>query len=90
MACNFQISQYDKAGGVPFASGGTVVFKSGKDTFTVNLSRIHLENDPGKLVHQGSITTSPFTLVDYNRHGIASLKSVTKPDYDPPNRHEIT
>ncbi len=86
MACNFQISQYDKAGGVPFASGGTVVFKSGKDTYTVNLSRIHLENDPGKLVHQGSITTSPFTLVDYNRHGIALVEIVTKPDLRSPEQ----
>ncbi len=86
MACNFQISQYDKAGGVPFASGGTIVFKSSNSTCTINLSRIHLENDPGKLVHQGSITTSPFTLVDYNRHGIALVEIVTKPDLRSPEQ----
>ena len=86
MACNFQISQYDKAGGVPFGSGGKIVYKSGKDTFTVTLSRIHLENDPGKLVHQGSIITSPFTLVDYNRHGIALVEIVTNPDLRSPEQ----
>ena len=49
IACNFQINQYDKAGGVPFATGGLLTFKSGKETRTITLSRIHLENDPGKL-----------------------------------------
>jgi aspartyl-tRNA(Asn)/glutamyl-tRNA(Gln) amidotransferase subunit B len=86
MASNFQISQYDKAGGVPFASGGKIVFKSGKDAHTVTLSRIHLENDPGKLVHQGSITTSPYTLVDYNRHGIALVEIVSNPDLRSPEQ----
>ncbi|HMF31757.1 MAG TPA: Asp-tRNA(Asn)/Glu-tRNA(Gln) amidotransferase subunit GatB, partial [Candidatus Lokiarchaeia archaeon] len=84
MSCNFQISQYDKAGGVPFGSGGSLTFKSGGESHTVTLSRIHLENDPGKLVHQGSIVTSPYTLVDYNRCGIALVEIVTNPDLTSP------
>ena len=37
----------------------------------VELLRIQLEEDPAKLVYLGSIDSSPYTLVDYNRAGIA-------------------
>lgn len=84
MSKNFQISQYNKAGGVPFASGGQVKIKLGSVERVVTLDRLHLEGDPGRLVHQGSITTSPFTLVDYNRCCAALLEIVTNPDMRSP------
>ncbi|MEM3522234.1 MAG: Asp-tRNA(Asn)/Glu-tRNA(Gln) amidotransferase subunit GatB, partial [Candidatus Bathyarchaeia archaeon] len=37
-----------------------------------------------KLVYEGTIETSPCTLVDYNRHGIALIEIVTEPDMDSP------
>ncbi len=81
---NFQISQYNKAGGKPFADGGTVSIKLNGEKKNIRLNRIHLEEDPGRLVHQGSIATSPFTLVDYNRSGITLIEIVSEPDLRSP------
>ncbi len=75
---NFQISQYDKAGGVPIASGGSV-HVGGK---AVRIRRIQLEEDPGKLTYEGTIEKSSYSLVDYNRAGIALVEIVTEPDFE--------
>jgi aspartyl-tRNA(Asn)/glutamyl-tRNA(Gln) amidotransferase subunit B len=74
---NFQISQYDKAGGVPIASGGSVEVGGRK----VRVRRIQLEEDPGKLTYEGTIEKSSYSLVDYNRAGIALVEIVTEPDF---------
>jgi aspartyl-tRNA(Asn)/glutamyl-tRNA(Gln) amidotransferase subunit B len=74
----FQISQYDKAGGVPLASSGSVVV-GGKE---VRITRIQLEEDPGKLNYEGTIDKSTYSLVDYNRAGIALVEIVTEPDIE--------
>jgi len=74
----FQISQYDKAGGVAIASAGSVEV-GGK---TVRITRIQLEEDPGKLTYEGTIDKSTHSLVDYNRAGIALVEIVTEPDIE--------
>ena len=84
MTKNFQISQYDHAGGVPLAVGGSLFIEAGKRPKKVRVSRVHLEEDPGRLVHLGSIDRSPYTLVDYNRSGIALLEVVTDPELKSP------
>ncbi|KYH41935.1 MAG: glutamyl-tRNA amidotransferase subunit B [Candidatus Bathyarchaeota archaeon B26-2] len=84
MPKNFQITQYDKAGGVPLAVGGYLTIEGQKGEKKIRISRIHLEEDPGRLVHLGPIDRSPYTLVDYNRAGIALLEVVTEPDLDSP------
>jgi aspartyl-tRNA(Asn)/glutamyl-tRNA(Gln) amidotransferase subunit B len=84
MPKNFQISQYDVGGSIAIASGGWVGFLVGKTRKTVRLRRIHLEEDPGKLFYHGTIDTSPYTLVDYNRAGIALLEIVTEPELEAP------
>ncbi|MCW4015396.1 MAG: Asp-tRNA(Asn)/Glu-tRNA(Gln) amidotransferase subunit GatB [Candidatus Bathyarchaeota archaeon] len=89
MPKNFQISQYDQAGGVPLAVGGFLVIDVGTKRKKVRIGRVHLEEDPGRLVHQGAIDTSPYTLVDYNRSGIALLEIVTEPDLDSPKEARI-
>jgi len=81
---NFQITQYDRAGGVPIAVDGEVTFTVNKVRKKVNISRIHLEEDPGKLFYQGAIDTSPYTLIDYNRAGIPLLEIVTEPEFHKP------
>ena len=75
----FQISQYNKAGGKAFADGGKITIKLDNQKRTIILNRIHLEEDPARLVHKGSIVNSPYTLVDYNRSGVCLIEIVTEP-----------
>ncbi|NWG09341.1 MAG: Asp-tRNA(Asn)/Glu-tRNA(Gln) amidotransferase subunit GatB [Nitrososphaerales archaeon] len=85
MPKNFQISQYDKAGGVPLALGGFVQI----DGKGVRIRRIQLEEDPGKLSYEGTIESSTHTLVDYNRAGIALIEIVTEPDMSSPKEARL-
>lgn len=68
----YQISQYD----LPLLSGGAIEFRNGAgDIKRINLTRIHLEEDTGKLVHDGADS-----LVDYNRAGVPLLELVSEPE----------
>jgi len=72
---NYQISQYD----LPFSTGGSLAIpprKDGSGGGRCRLTRIHLEEDTGKLTH-GS---SGFSEVDLNRAGIPLLEIVTEPE----------
>ena len=75
----FQISQYNKAGGKAFADGGKITIRLNNHKKDIILNRIHLEEDPARLVHKGSIASSPYTLVDYNRSGVCLIEIVTEP-----------
>ncbi|MHA1234239.1 MAG: Asp-tRNA(Asn)/Glu-tRNA(Gln) amidotransferase subunit GatB [Promethearchaeota archaeon] len=80
----FQISQYNKAGGKAFADGGKITIRLKNHKKDIILNRIHLEEDPARLVHKGSIATSPYTLVDYNRSGVCLIEIVTEPVINSP------
>jgi len=80
----FQISQYNKAGGKAFGDGGQIEIRKNNHKKRISINRIHLEEDPGRLVHKGSITTSPYTLVDYNRSGVCLIEIVTEPVIESP------
>ncbi len=80
----FQITQYNKAGGKAFADGGKITIRVNNHKKEVILNRIHLEEDPARLVHKGNIAISPFTLVDYNRSGVCLLEIVSEPVIDSP------
>lgn len=68
----YQLSQYD----LPLLSGGTIEFRDGTDVVqTVRLTRIHLEEDTAKLIHDGARS-----LVDYNRAGVPLLELVSEPE----------
>jgi aspartyl-tRNA(Asn)/glutamyl-tRNA(Gln) amidotransferase subunit B len=73
----FQISQYD----FPLASEGSVEYDMYDDsgnciaTKTCGITRLHIENDAGKLTHRAGKT-----LCDYNRAGTPLMEIVTKPD----------
>jgi len=75
----FQISQYNKAGGKAFADGGKITIRLNNHKKEIKLNRIHLEEDPARLIHKGSIASSPYTLVDYNRSGVCLIEIVTEP-----------
>ncbi|MEJ2248229.1 MAG: Asp-tRNA(Asn)/Glu-tRNA(Gln) amidotransferase subunit GatB [Candidatus Lokiarchaeota archaeon] len=80
----FQISQYNRAGGKAFADGGKISIKLNSNKKDILLNRIHLEEDPGRLVHEGSIASSTYTLIDYNRSGVCLIEIVTEPMINSP------
>lgn len=76
----FQITQYD----FPISSGGHITIEGEDGEHKVRITRAHMEEDPGRLVHEGTIERSKYTLVDYNRSGMALLEIVSEPDMRSP------
>ncbi len=76
----FQITQYD----FPIVSKGKVVIEGEDGEHMVGITRAHMEEDPGKLVHIGSIGKSKGVLIDYNRSGVPLIETVTEPDMRSP------
>lgn len=81
---NYQISQYD----LPIAEHGwleiEIVEKPGSEPVRkkIGITRLHMEEDAGKLVHVGSerLSGSTHSLVDFNRAGVPLLEIVSEPD----------
>ncbi len=84
MAKNFQISQYDRGGGVTIAKGGWLDLQTGQLTKRVRIRRVQLEEDVAKIVYPSSLLSSEYVLVDYNRAGVALCEMVTEPDISSP------
>jgi aspartyl-tRNA(Asn)/glutamyl-tRNA(Gln) amidotransferase subunit B len=89
MPKNFQISQYDRLGGIPLAKNGHIMIRTKEGEKKINIGRIHLEEDPARIVYLGSIQTSPYALVDYNRAGITLVEIVTEPDMNSANEAQL-
>jgi aspartyl-tRNA(Asn)/glutamyl-tRNA(Gln) amidotransferase subunit B len=75
MGKNFQITQYE----VPLASTGKITVGGRK----VRIRRVHMEEDPSRIVHIGGLG-GRHTLLDYNRAGIPLIEIVTEPDFSSP------
>jgi aspartyl-tRNA(Asn)/glutamyl-tRNA(Gln) amidotransferase subunit B len=83
MPKDYQVSQYDE----PLCFNGyldvTVETDDGPRVFRVEIERVHMEEDTGKLTHAGGATGrihgADYSLVDYNRAGIPLIEIVTKP-----------
>ena len=74
---NWQTSQYD----LPIAIHGHVDIDTPEGRKTIRLTRIHMEEDAGKLVHSGNtIKDSASSDIDYNRTGVPLLEIVSEPD----------
>jgi aspartyl-tRNA(Asn)/glutamyl-tRNA(Gln) amidotransferase subunit B len=68
----FQISQYDE----PLCEGGVVTFRLNGEIRQIHLTRIHMEDDAGKNIHDAS----GVSFVDYNRAGVPLCEIVSEPD----------
>ncbi len=69
----YQISQYD----LPLCKDGYIDIETDGIKKRVRIARIHIEEDAGKLLHEGY---GRVTAVDYNRGGVPLIEIVTEPD----------
>ena len=83
MPKDYQISQYDEPLCIDGYLDVTVATDDGPLTVRVEIERVHLEEDTGKLTHSGGATGrihgADHSLVDYNRAGIPLVEIVTRP-----------
>jgi aspartyl-tRNA(Asn)/glutamyl-tRNA(Gln) amidotransferase subunit B len=64
----YQISQYER----PLATGGVLT--------GVGITRVHIEEDAGKSIHEGFADSDRKTYIDFNRSGVPLIEIVTEPD----------
>jgi aspartyl-tRNA(Asn)/glutamyl-tRNA(Gln) amidotransferase subunit B len=76
----YQISQYDK----PLAEFGWIDLKQGASKKKIGITRIHLEEDAGKSLHEGFADAAEKTAIDLNRTGVPLIEIVSKPDMSTP------
>ncbi|MFI5265699.1 MAG: Asp-tRNA(Asn)/Glu-tRNA(Gln) amidotransferase subunit GatB, partial [Candidatus Levyibacteriota bacterium] len=85
LAKGYQISQYD----LPFGEKGFIdVFKEkgSSETKRIGITRVHMEEDTGKLTH-ATVEGTSASLVDFNRSGVPLVEIVTEPDFD--NEYQV-
>ena len=73
---NYQISQFDK----PLCEGGALEIEVGDHARRIRLTRIHLEEDAGKLIHPDPSEDREGSWVDFNRAGVPLIEIVSEPD----------
>lgn len=74
----YQISQYDK----PLAEHGFIELGNGK---RIGITRLHMEEDAGKSLHEGFRDSSEYSYIDLNRSGVPLVEIVSEPDMRTPD-----
>ena len=74
----YQISQYDK----PLAEHGFIELASKKK---IGITRVHLEEDAGKSLHEGFPDSEEKTAIDLNRTGVPLIEIISEPDIATPD-----
>jgi len=77
----YQISQYDK----PLAEFGSIEIPTNKGTKKIGITRLHLEEDAGKSLHEGFPDSEEKTAIDLNRSGVPLIEIVSEPDISSPD-----
>jgi aspartyl-tRNA(Asn)/glutamyl-tRNA(Gln) amidotransferase subunit B len=73
----YQISQYEQ----PLATGGLIEYTAATGRATrVGITRVHMEEDAGKSLHEGFADSGRKTYIDFNRSGVPLVEIVTEPD----------
>ena len=79
---NFQLTQYNAYSITSIGVEGRLGYGNEK---SARIRRVELEEDPGRLVYEsGSMDTSVYALIDYNRAGVPLVEVVTEPDFADP------
>lgn len=84
---DYQISQYE----LPLATGGYLEIEVERKQRKIGITRVHLEEDAGKLVHKGAerIMGAEESLVDFNRTGVPLMEIVSEPDLRSPREAAV-
>jgi aspartyl-tRNA(Asn)/glutamyl-tRNA(Gln) amidotransferase subunit B len=77
----YQISQYDK----PLAEHGFIDIKTNGGAKKIGITRLHLEEDAGKSLHEGFAQSAEKTAIDLNRSGVPLIEIVSEPDIASPD-----
>ena len=77
----YQISQYDQ----PLAEHGEVNILTGNGHKRIGVTRVHMEDDAGKSIHDGFKDSDRYTYVDLNRSGTPLIEIVSEPDMRSPD-----
>ena len=72
LPCAYQITQLNH----PICTNGCVTLKTSQGARDIRIKQIHMEEDAGKLVHEGK-----FSFVDFNRTSVPLIEIVTQPDF---------
>jgi aspartyl-tRNA(Asn)/glutamyl-tRNA(Gln) amidotransferase subunit B len=72
----YQISQYER----PVATAGFIEYPSERGARRVGITRVHLEEDAGKSLHEGFADSDRKTYLDFNRSGVPLIEIVSEPD----------
>src|SRR3979411_2694227 len=76
----YQISQYDK----PLAEHGFIGIKADGEKKKIGITRVHLEEDAGKSLHEGFPDAAEKTAIDLNRSGVPLIEIVSEPEIASP------
>jgi aspartyl-tRNA(Asn)/glutamyl-tRNA(Gln) amidotransferase subunit B len=77
----YQISQYDQ----PLAEHGYLDIFAGPERKRIGITRVHMEDDAGKSIHDGFKDSERYTYVDLNRSGTPLIEIVSEPDMRSPD-----
>src|SRR5947207_6268259 len=77
----YQISQYDK----PLAEHGFIEIQTASGAKKIGITRVHLEEDAGKSLHDGFVGAGETTAIDLNRSGVPLIEIVSEPDIATPD-----
>ena len=77
----YQISQYDR----PLAEFGYIEVRGEKGKKKIGITRVHLEEDAGKSLHEGFPDSDEKTAIDLNRTGVPLIEIVSEPDITTPD-----
>jgi aspartyl-tRNA(Asn)/glutamyl-tRNA(Gln) amidotransferase subunit B len=77
----YQISQYDK----PLAERGYIEIPAAGGIKRIGITRVHMEEDAGKSLHDGLADSSQWTSIDLNRSGVPLIEIVSEPDISSPD-----